>query len=403
MIDNGAFEGCASLERVVVPDGVASIKGSTFSKCSKLKSVTIPKSVTSIRSKAFYLCGNLEAIDVPEGVTYIGINTFAGCKKIKSISLPEGVTRIRNSAFADSGITSLVIPSSVTALPKELCYNCTNLASVTIPASVTEIGSKAFYGCKGKLIIDSKLVENDYAPDKAPSKDAEHWLNGSKFSTVVVGKNVTKLGAYIFAGYASLRHITISDSVTSIGGHAVADTRVKMFVIPENVISIGCHAFSRCTGELVVNSKMIEADYTLDNAPSNKTTGWLSGAKFTKVTIGKGITKVGANAFAGCASIAEVQIPENVTSIGNSAFEGCAMSLLILPNGITSIGNSAFKGCKNLVSIFSEATTPPALGVEVFADCSPLCKVYVPSKSMGAYRRSWKRVIGACPKIEKAQ
>lgn len=400
-IEYAAFDGCESLERIVIPEGVTTIKGFAFQDCLNLKSVDIPKSVTSIRSYAFRRCRSLEGITIPAGVTYIGNFSFAGCKSIKSIAIPEGVKTLGSNAFAESGITSLVIPSSVEALPKELCYNCTSLVSVTIPKSVVSIGSKAFYGCQGELSIDSKVVERDCTNEQIPSKDAESWLNGSKFSSVIIGNNISKIGDYAFADCASLKKISISEGVTSIGRNALADTRISTLTIPKSVTSIGSQAFLRCTGKLVINSRIIETDYTSLNAPANIKTGWLAGSKFTKVTLGEGVVKVGSSAFAGYTTLAKIHIPESVTSIGSNAFAGSAISSLTIPSGVTTIDLQAFKGCSKLVSLTCKAVTPPALGENAFLDCHPMCKVSVPEKSLRAYRKSWKKMIGRYPKIDK--
>ena len=44
----------------------------------------------------------------------------------------------------------------------------------------------------------------------------------------------------------------------------------------------------------------------------------------TSVTIGPGVTSVGADAFSCCSSMTEVIIPETLTAVHDSAFSGCA-------------------------------------------------------------------------------
>ena len=53
IIENSAFENCASLTSIVIPGGVTSIGSSAFSSCSSLTSITLPDSITSIKSYAF--------------------------------------------------------------------------------------------------------------------------------------------------------------------------------------------------------------------------------------------------------------------------------------------------------------------------------------------------------------
>ena len=50
-----AFEG-ASLERVIIPEGVHCIRDRTFGNCAQLREITIPPSVVNIVSTAFDGC-----------------------------------------------------------------------------------------------------------------------------------------------------------------------------------------------------------------------------------------------------------------------------------------------------------------------------------------------------------
>lgn len=59
-----AFNGCSSLERLVIPEGVEAVYGETFSGCTSLKAIVIPKSMR------FGIdlddCVNLESITLPK-------------------------------------------------------------------------------------------------------------------------------------------------------------------------------------------------------------------------------------------------------------------------------------------------------------------------------------------------
>ena len=72
-------------------------------------------------------------VSIPSQVTYLG-NNYA-------------VTTISNNAFDGcSGLTSVIIPNSVTSIGNSAFYGC-GLTSVTIPSSITSIGNNTFNGC----------------------------------------------------------------------------------------------------------------------------------------------------------------------------------------------------------------------------------------------------------------
>ena len=79
----------ALVTELVIPDGVASIYGSSFIGCTSLTSITIPDSVTSIGHAAFEGCASLTSITIPGSVTSIGHAVFNGCASLTSITIPD--------------------------------------------------------------------------------------------------------------------------------------------------------------------------------------------------------------------------------------------------------------------------------------------------------------------------
>ena len=60
----------------------------------------------------------------------------------------DGVKTIGKSAFHEStGLTSVVIPDTVTMIEMIAFYGCSGLTSITIPAKVASIGDQAFIDC----------------------------------------------------------------------------------------------------------------------------------------------------------------------------------------------------------------------------------------------------------------
>ena len=144
-IANSAFDGCASLKLITIPDSVTSIEFGAFNGCSSLTSITIPDSVTSIGDYVFNGCSSLTSVTIPDGVTSIGDSAFEGCSSLTSITIPDSVTSIGGGAFDGcSSLTSITIPDGVTSIGDSAFNGCSSLTSITIPDSVTSIGDYAF-------------------------------------------------------------------------------------------------------------------------------------------------------------------------------------------------------------------------------------------------------------------
>lgn len=59
-----------------------------------------------------------------------------------------------------SGLTNLVIPSSVTSIGNFAFYGCSGLTNLVIPSNVTSIGSGAFRNCSGLTNIGNSVECN---------------------------------------------------------------------------------------------------------------------------------------------------------------------------------------------------------------------------------------------------
>ena len=77
------FFGCRSLQKVVFNgENVTEIPRGMFEGCSSLNTVILPESLTFINAKAFYACTNLETIVIPKNVKTLSENAFGECSKL---------------------------------------------------------------------------------------------------------------------------------------------------------------------------------------------------------------------------------------------------------------------------------------------------------------------------------
>lgn len=87
------------------------------------------------------------------------------------------------------------------------------------------------------------------------------------------------------------------------------------------------------------------------------------------------MTKIGANAFAGCSKLQRIELPA-VTELGDCAFRNCsALTEITIPASVRSIGKEAFAECFALQKVVLEGT-PSAFGEDAFADC-PVRELYI--------------------------
>lgn len=63
-----------------------------------------------------------------------------------TVTIPEGYDRVGDEAFANSLITNIIFPTTLTLIGESAFYNCTKIASITLNKGLENIGKKAFMG-----------------------------------------------------------------------------------------------------------------------------------------------------------------------------------------------------------------------------------------------------------------
>ncbi|MDE6832626.1 MAG: leucine-rich repeat protein [Ruminococcus sp.] len=219
---------------VVIPDGIKSIASKAFSDNTELTSVVIPESVKDIGEHAFYNCKNLKSITELESVDRLGHEAFEqtpwfsekkqfatyGGILIKSprfgeITIPEGVKGISDRLFYKSGLSSVVLPSSLKSIGDTAFGYSYGLKSVTFSEGLEVIGNSAFSECEN--------LESIEFPE----------------SLKVIGKH-----AFSASG---LKSITFPEGLETIDEWAFYNMKAESVTIPENVETIGESAFICCS------------------------------------------------------------------------------------------------------------------------------------------------------------
>ncbi|MBQ2414250.1 MAG: leucine-rich repeat protein [Rikenellaceae bacterium] len=100
----GAFDGCSSLQSVIIGSGVKTISWNSFKKCSSLTNIVIPDNVTLISFSAFENCTALESVVIGSGVKTIGADVFRYCYALNNITCSRTTPpSIKPSTFSTIG------------------------------------------------------------------------------------------------------------------------------------------------------------------------------------------------------------------------------------------------------------------------------------------------------------
>ena len=135
----------------------------------------------------------------------------------------------------------------------------------------------------------------------------------------------------------------LGEPVTAIGSAAFfeKDIAAVYFDSAVQLRSIGNSAFSSCTG-----LKSVELP---DSVTQIEFGAFQDCAALETLSLGSGVTAIGAQSFCSCESLTTVELPESTRSIGKYAFGDCgSLRRVLIPSGVSDISASAFDDCEKL-------------------------------------------------------
>ncbi|MBD5266170.1 MAG: leucine-rich repeat domain-containing protein [Bacteroides sp.] len=253
-ISAGAFSNCSSLNNVIIGNNVETI-GSRAFIYSSIKEVIFGKNVTSISDHLFAECQNLSSVKLNPGIKIIPPRTFYHTESLIEINLHEGITELQEGAFDRSGISSISLPSTLSAISKDCfyrsrlknielngnieeislgCFAETPLTSITIPSSVVTICSNAF---NGSALLEVKGGENvKEIGDKA--------FANTPLVSVDLGQALKVLHRTAFDGATDIRTINcyapIAPELVGNAGQPLFDG--KVYINAELNVPVGAEA-----------------------------------------------------------------------------------------------------------------------------------------------------------------
>ena len=186
-IGDRAFQGCASLTTIVIPDSVKSLGKRVFHKCTALNSVTLGSGITEIGDYLFYKCENLETVIVSDALVSIGNYAFRGCIALKNFDFKNVRTIGRYAFYGCASLESVVLPDTITSIGDYAFRGCTSATAIILPDSIGFIGKHAFYGLKNTSI---------YSEAATPAADWNVQFNSS-FRPIFWGVTLSADGKYV--------------------------------------------------------------------------------------------------------------------------------------------------------------------------------------------------------------
>ena len=275
-----AFEGCAALRRVILPENLRQIGEMAFSGCSHLRLLTIPGGVQRVGTLAFAKCSQLERVRIEPGVVQLGPSCFSKCAALKRVEMPASVTQIGGGAF----------------------FGC----SKELRLYGAEDAPAAQYARLNGLTFDFQSWKNDEELVLREEEDGTLTVLGARqtaphrieIPTEICGRRVAAIAPKAFFASGTLEQLVVGGGVREIGESAFFGCR--------QLVSV---SFERGLEQL-------------------KDSAFAGCESLTQVTLPWGTSAVGRMAFFGCTRLSFVKMP-TTTRVSDFAFDGCAPGIRV--------------------------------------------------------------------------
>ena len=275
-----AFEGCAALRRVILPESLRQIGEMAFSGCSHLRLLTIPGGVQRVGTLAFAKCSQLERVRIEPGVVQLGPSCFSKCAVLKRVEMPASVTQIGGGAF----------------------FGC----SKELRLYGAEEAPAAQYARLNGLTFDFQSWKDDEELVLREEEDGTLTVLGARqtaphrieIPTEICGRRVAAIAPKAFFASGTLEQLVVGGGVREIGESAFFGCR--------QLVSV---SFERGLEQL-------------------KDSAFAGCESLTQVTLPWGTSAVGRMAFFGCTRLSFVKMP-TTTRVSDFAFDGCAPGIRV--------------------------------------------------------------------------
>lgn len=311
--------------------------------------------VTNLRNQS-----GISEVVLPSTITRLGNHAFYGCDNLKKINLPEGLESIGTDALRKTSLKKITLPESLKRIDGG-AFAQTPLENLTIPEGVESVSRNVFQYCDKFRELTVKGFHTKFADDVLvsgfhemtiicwPGSDADLKWQHKDLSAVTVK-------------YLKAEKKTETASVQQLIEASAYQNRrdVTHLIIPEGVETIGDEAFKGMTN-------------------------------LESVELPESLKKLGERVFADCRSLKSVAFPGSLTEIGKETFQRCGqLKTIQVGEGVTALPEDFAAGCRSL----TKATLPSTLesiGARAFEDCRALEKISLPGnlKSLDQYCFSW--------------
>lgn len=253
---------------------------------------------------------------------------------------------------------SIVFPNTITTIGERACEGDALIKNEDNDAMFfDDKDAEWFTKRRGKEVSfeDFKFHDSIVLPESLTTIE-DYAFYSSNIAVIEIPENVTSIGNHAFQNCSSLEYVKLSDNVTTIGDYAFEGNRsMSTLNIPKKLKKIGKNAFSQglSIGDTYRNhgygkEQMESTRIDLSNVEEIGEGAFASCYFIKSIRWSNTIKQIPSYCFTGCGNggnglLESVEIPEGVTSIAIGAFDWCNLKELNLPSTVTKVGAQSWE------------------------------------------------------------
>ncbi len=406
-VGEAAFQRATGATSLKIGSGVTAVAQDAFRGMNSLSEVTfaaIDHELT-IASSAFQECAALTFIALPENTVSIGSSCFRDCTALASVDLPETLSSVGVNAFINTGLytaqseTGYIYADNwlVDVMPEQQ-VTVTSITADTLRGGTVGIADQAFIEQTSLGFVGALLLESVTLPDSVK------YIGAYSFYSAPVLYRFTALGLryigeYAFCNDENLSNVQFRD-LKKIDDYAFRGCQSlnnnvsnALYITPAGLEYIGRGAFNNTAlwntsesavvkaGTWIVGFNTEKSDASSATVNASGVTGIAEYALFNQQNIttiqGLGnIRHLNTGSLSGTGLASVTSLSEDLTEIEDFVFYNCgALRSITLPRRLRRIGEFAFFGCVSLGSIDLGRTQVTEIATRSFAYCQALTQV----------------------------
>ncbi|MCR5468498.1 MAG: leucine-rich repeat domain-containing protein [Lachnospiraceae bacterium] len=287
--------------------------------------------------------------------------------------LPSGYTR------ADGTEARLMY-----ALTGDGLYGKVNVAPLTVTDTTITFEVPAALSSWSQ---DAYMIENHFFVEY--KKHVHEWDDG--VVTTSPTEKAEGVKTYTCSGCGETKTEAIAKLGTSVTLSTKSDAKYELAEVnKDGSVEV---AYSGTTNKkatsVTVPDTVVLADGTKATVTEIADGTFKKNKKMTKLTVGKNVETIGADACNGCSKLTTVNIKsKKLTKVDKGAFKNCSkLTKTTLPSSVKEIGKEAYAGDSKLTSLEIKSTKLKKIGKNAFKNTSKKAVAKVPKKQATKYTK----------------